>query len=358
MSLTPIQQVLELARWAPSGDNTQPWRFEILADDRAILHAHDTRAHCVYDFQGRASQLALGALIETLHIAASGLGYRAIVEKRSSPGGDQNHYAITLHPDPALEKSPLIETITRRSVQRRPMSMRNLSPTQKQALEQAAAPYSVCWMETRRQRLAMAGLLFRSAKIRLTAPEAYSVHRSIIAWRSRYSEDRVPDQAIGLDPLTLRLMEWVMQRWSRVLFFNKYLAGTLAPRIQLDWLPGLACAGHFALVAERPPRAVDDFVEAGRAVQRFWLTATQLGLQMQPEMTPLIFSWYHDSHEPFSQTGSVQQALPPIRAQLATIMGDLVPSHGVFMGRIGNGNPIRSRSLRLSLSRLAQGSDR
>jgi nitroreductase len=23
------EQILDLARWAPSGDNTQPWRFEI-----------------------------------------------------------------------------------------------------------------------------------------------------------------------------------------------------------------------------------------------------------------------------------------------------------------------------------------
>ena len=25
-----IYRIIELARWAPSGDNTQPWRFEII----------------------------------------------------------------------------------------------------------------------------------------------------------------------------------------------------------------------------------------------------------------------------------------------------------------------------------------
>ena len=28
-----LLKILDLARWAPSGDNTQPWRFEIVADD-------------------------------------------------------------------------------------------------------------------------------------------------------------------------------------------------------------------------------------------------------------------------------------------------------------------------------------
>lgn len=351
MNPSPIAQVLELARWAPSGDNTQPWRFEIHAEDRAILHAYDTRADCVYDFDGRASQLALGALIETMHIAASGIGYRVALAPCVRQAGHDT-YLVTLQRDVHVPVSPLLAAVPLRSVQRRPLSRRPLSDEHKQALQQAAAPYTVKWLDSSAQRWAMASLLFKSARARLTSPEAYRVHRAIIAWRSRYSEDRVPDQAIGLDPLTLRLMAWVMQRWERVLFFNRYLAGTLAPRVQLDWLPGIACAGHFALVSATPPQTSAEFVEAGRAVQRFWLTATRLGLQLQPEMTPLIFSWYHDRKVRFSQVASVECLLPPLRARLARVMGEAVPACGVFMGRIGHGAPPRSRSLRRSLAGL------
>ncbi|MFC6668970.1 hypothetical protein ACFQDL_01750 [Marinobacterium aestuariivivens] len=45
-----------------------------------------------------------------------------------------------------------------------------------------------------------------------------------------------------------------MQSWERVAFMNRYLAGTLAPRLQLDLIPGLRCAAHFAIVAPRPPQ--------------------------------------------------------------------------------------------------------
>ena len=46
---TPIERILDLARWAPSGDNTQPWRFEPVDETRFLIHAHDTRDWCVYD---------------------------------------------------------------------------------------------------------------------------------------------------------------------------------------------------------------------------------------------------------------------------------------------------------------------
>jgi sulfur-carrier protein adenylyltransferase/sulfurtransferase len=77
--MTPIEQVLDLARWAPSGDNTQPWRFEITGDRSCIVHAFDTRRHCVYDLTGGPSQIAVGAMLETARIAATGLGLRADV---------------------------------------------------------------------------------------------------------------------------------------------------------------------------------------------------------------------------------------------------------------------------------------
>ena len=351
----PMADILELARWTPSGDNAQPWRFEVSAGDRAVIHVHDTRSHCVYDFQGRATLLALGALIETLHIAASSFGYRVRITSQASLDATHTKHNLDLQPDDSIKPDPLAASITRRCVQRRPLSLRRLTLDQKRSLENAAAPYSLRWLDTFGQRMEMASLLFMSAKTRLISPEAYEVHRAIIAWRSRYSNDKVPDQALGLDPLTLRLMEWVMHSWKRVRFFNKYLAGTYMPRLQLDFIPGLACAAHFALISTASPRQPEDFMAAGRAMQRFWLTATHLGLQLQPEMTPLIFSWYHNSHSRFSHIDAVQHTLPTIHKKLAKVMGDEVPGRGVFMGRIGHGKPAKSRSRRLPLDQLIIG---
>ena len=43
-------------------------------------------------------------------------------------------------------------------------------------------------------------LLFVQARLRLVTPEAYRVHRDVIEWDARFSADRVPDQALGVEP--------------------------------------------------------------------------------------------------------------------------------------------------------------
>lgn len=355
MQPTPeaIADILDLARWAPSGDNTQPWRFEVIDDHRLIVHAFDTRDHCVYDLDGHPSQIAHGALLETLAIAASAHGLRAEIQRR--PDAPESHpgYVVDLIPDSSLAPDPLLPHIRLRSVQRRPMRTTPLTPSQKQALQDVVGKlYTVRWFEGGAKRWRLAKLMFDNAKLRLTLPEAYPVHRDIIEWNARFSEDKVPDQALGLDAVTLKLMRWVMVSWRRVAFFNRYLAGHLTPRIEMDLLPGLFCAAHFAILADKAPETVDDYVAAGRAVQRLWLSATSLGLQLQPEMTPLIFSRYVREGREFSrQPGAVATA-----AVLAQRLSQQLPgeslSRAVFLGRIGDGRPAASRSLRLPLKRF------
>ncbi|MCE5317143.1 MAG: nitroreductase family protein, partial [Parachlamydia sp.] len=70
-----MRNILELASWAPSGDNSQPWRFEILGDSTARIHGYDMSTSRVYDYQGNYSQFALGCLLETLEIAATSFSH-------------------------------------------------------------------------------------------------------------------------------------------------------------------------------------------------------------------------------------------------------------------------------------------
>jgi nitroreductase len=347
-----LEQILELARWAPSGDNTQPWRFEILDARRLVVHGHDTRSHCVYDLDGHPSQMSLGALLETMAIAAGSHALEMRCQRHSDQPDTRPTFSVEFVPAPGSEGDPLADAILPRSVQRRALRRRPLTPAEKTALA-AALPdgYRVHWLEGAARRQA-AALMFRNAKLRLTMPEAHRVHKAVIEWNARYSADRMPDQALGADPLTTRLMRWVMQDWQRVQFFNTWLAGTLAPRLQMDLIPGLACAAHLLLVAERRPQRLDDYVAAGRAMQRFWLTATALGLQMQPEMTPLIFARYVREGRVFSATPGMQERAAELSRRGALLVGQGDWDAAVFMARIGAGAPASARSLRRPLREL------
>lgn len=352
---SPIREILDLARWAPSGDNTQPWRFEVVDDRHFIVHAFDTRDHCVYDLDGHPSQIALGALLETLAIAASAHGLRAAFSRRSDVPDTHPEYRVELLPDPGVSPDPLFPFVKQRSVQRRPLRTAPLTPSQKQALQDAVGDgYTVRWFEGGAQRWRLAKLMFDNGKLRLTLPEAYTVHRDIIAWQVRFSEDKVPDQALGLDAMTLKLMRWVMASWQRVRFFNTWLAGHLTPRIEMDLLPGLFCAAHFAIQTRKALETLDDYVAAGRAVQRFWLTAASLGLQLQPEMTPLIFSRYVRDGIEFSRMPGATETAARLGKRLAGLLQDVPVSEVAFLGRIGSGRAAASRSLRLPVERLTR----
>ena len=224
------------------------------------MHGFDTRDDCVYDLDGRASQLAIGGMLETMRIAATAFRLRAKIDRRPESTETKPLFDVRFAREESVVTSPLVVHIRTRTVQRRPMRTRPLAASEKQALESSVGPaYRVIWIEGLGPKWRMARLLWRNGKLRLTIPEGYEVHRSIIEWDAQFSEDRVPDRAVGLDVLGTRLMRWALVSWKRVDFLNRYLGGTLLPRLQLDLVPSVACAAHFAIAAVSEPRTIDDF---------------------------------------------------------------------------------------------------
>lgn len=350
----PVERMLELARWAPSGDNDQPWRFEILDDSHVVVHASDTRDWCLYDLDGTSSQLAVGAMLETLSIAASVEGMRTEVSRRLDSPQEAPLIDVQLVEDAAVTPNALAPFIPARVTQRKPFSTRMLSPAHKRGLEQAVGPgYRVVWIEAPPAKRRMARLLFNNAHIRLTTPEAYEVHRRNIEWGVQFSEDRLPEFALGVDLPTRKAMRWAMQSWQRVQFMNRYFAATWLPRLQMDWRTGLGCAAHFVILSDTPLETIDDYLAGGGAMQRFWLEATRMGLQFQPEMTPLIFSRYVAQSVRFTAVEREQALAGRLAEELSALLGPEAEwSRRVYMGRVGFGEAPSSRSVRKPLEAL------
>lgn len=353
VSHNTLKQILELARWAPSGDNTQPWRFELVNDHMVRVHGHDTRDHVLYDFDGKPSHMAHGALLETLRIAATGFELKAAWTVHSE--GDHRHpiYDVTLTPDAGIKQDPLFDCITLRTVQRRPMKTTALTSVQHQALHNAASEgFTLQVMESWHERRNIAKLLWDSGKIRLMCPEAFRVHKAVIEWGARFSKDRIPEQAVGVGWPTARVMEWAMGSWERVAFMNRYLMGTIVPRAQLDLLPGLRCAAHLLLSPKMEPQSIEDWVHLGESMQRIWLTATLHGLQLQPQMTPVVFRWYARAGRYFSADQVLfDQALKISREFESAVNASPTSAFG-FFARVGSSPIPESRSIRLALSEL------
>ncbi|MBT9612384.1 MAG: nitroreductase family protein [Burkholderiales bacterium] len=347
-----LKSILELARWAPSGDNLQPWRFEILGEDRLRLHIR--RENDVYDFGGAATRTTSGVMLETLRIAASsqarGMKWVLAFEDPAAL-----KFEIDFPLLPSLAQDPLAAWIKQRSVDRRPYRMQALTEAEKQALQSAVGPmFQIRWFETFAEKWAITRLNARATWLRLTIPETFAIHQRIIDWDNRLSPDRVPATAVGLDPMTRQLMRWALGNWARASFLNHYLAGPLMPVIEMDVLPGLRCAAHFAFTCPQALTSRDEiFLAAGQALQRFWLTAASLGLVMQPAFATLAFAYYGERARSFSTEPGTASKATAI-AQEFNLRFGLGSEQAPFLGRIGRQvvAPPSSRSTRRELSEL------
>ncbi len=345
-----VRRVLELARWAPSGDNGQPWRFEIRGRDEFVIHRERRDAADIYDLQGHASDLALGALVETAAIAATTVGAQAVIRLESP-----SSIAVRLVDDSASPADPLTACIVERVVNRRRLQTTPLTPVERAELESALGDgMSVIWLEGLRARARATRLWFATTRLRLELPEAFETHRRAIDWSVSTSPDRIPEEALGLDVVTRRMMRWAMQSWGRMRIAHALGARSLLARVEMDILPGLFCGAHFVLVAERHPKTADERIAAGRALQRFWLTATRLGLFMQPQYAPIAFRDYVRDGVAFSSAPHAADRAQALTRRLADLMAPIDAERAVFFGRIGHGTAPRSRSLRRSLDSLIE----
>ena len=349
---TPIERILTVARWAPSGDNAQPWRFEQEGDDTVRVTLLSEASHNPYEYRGgEPSFLSLGMLLQSMQIAASAQGRSTgwSLVRDEVP----HQVEVRFAEEAGIEPDPLLPYLSTRSVDRRPYLPRPLTVREKEALEAALEPeLRVRWFESAKDRWRMARLGARATDIRLRTPETFQVHKRVIDWENRYSPAGLPAGAIGLDRATLKVMRWAMESWERTQTLNR-LTGTSAAAAQLDLLPGMRSAAFFAIAAPVAGRDIQSLIRAGQAIQRFWLTATRWGLAIQPGFATLIFAYYGAADVPFTDDPALRSKAKALAGAFGEVLGQS-PDGFVFLGRIGQ-PPQRkpgARSVRRPLSEL------
>ncbi len=348
-----LDRLLDMARWAPSGDNDQPWRFERVSPLHLRLHVQYEPDANIYEYaQGRPVWLAVGGLLETLRLAASAHGLAC---RWQADAADPRCLEVVFRRAARIRKDPLCDFIRTRSVDRGPYLSRPLTAPEKRALEEAWGPeFILDWHESRAARWRVTKLNMQATRLRLSIAECHAVHRRAVRFGIDHAEVGIPAGAVGLDPFTVRLMRWANARWWRTRLLNRHLGGAALASLQLDILPGLFSAAHFTVRWRdaRRPRKIADWIAAGQRMQRFWLTAASLGLALQPSFAPIIFA-HHARH------GERRWAWAKTRAKAERIAVEADRVHGpaseetVFAGRIGVPRKrLGARSVRLPLARL------
>lgn len=347
-----IKQILDIARWAPSGDNQQPWRFEIVDDQHAIIHLKDDAENHLYDHDGIPTLISSGMLLETIRLAANHFDYdiKWTYKKQKRPHFHKIEVSIKKS---KVVKDTLYDVICYRSVDRFQYRTTPLTKQQKQKLAAALGDrYSLKWYESFKERWQASKLNFATTDLRLRIPEMFEVHRKVIDVDHPYSEYGIPIQAAGFSKLTQWLLKPILNNQFLLKVMNvlgaPYLSG-----MEVDMLPGLACGAHFDIYCHDKNEFSDakSIIEFGMSLQRFWLTATQLGLVMQPTYSAIMFTYYVNHKVKFTKSnGLVKKAQRIARRFKILNRGKFV----IYRGRIGiPRTPIsHSRSIRKPLKDL------
>ncbi|WP_067823675.1 Rv1355c family protein [Nocardia inohanensis] len=279
-----IREILEAAMRSPSGGNSQEWRFLLRGSVIEVAHAPErTAAHPLMDSRGNAHRIVMGVVTESIVVAARARGLDATVEY-DPHGTDSDVYTrITLAAgtDPEPAEIALAEALTTRFAQRTRATGRALGERERAALVSATTGFSsrlhLSSDATVKQRFGAGVAVGNRLRVLVDRMHTEAFHEFYFGADHPDRLDGVPVENLQLtfpERTALRLL----RRPKVAEFLHERGEGTALLQFSQDWAENASLVGAFTCASE----SRRDVVEAGRAFQRLWLTATAAGIGIHP----------------------------------------------------------------------------
>lgn len=261
-----MKELVRYATLAPSGHNTQCWRFRVDNGSVAILPDWSRRTPVV-DPDDHHLFVSLGCATENLILAAKAFGFQGNAAFSPSSGGAVK---VALERSQA-EESPLFRAIPHRQCTRNEFDGKPLAPEELRLLEAAATGRGVAViLLTEREALEkVLEYVVQGNTRQINNPDFV---RELEAW-IRFSDgeairagDGLTARSTGSPPIP----RWLGRRLFRALLRVKAENDKYARQIR-------GSAGIAVFVSNADDKA--HWVEAGRCYERFALQATALGVR-------------------------------------------------------------------------------
>jgi len=271
MNTTPPDDVLSAclraAAAAPSVHNTQPWRFRI-TDTAVDVLADRSRRLAVIDPDGRELLVSVGAAVFNLRVALGAARYRTAVLRMPVADPDVAARVTTTGTAgrPSKAARALAAAIPGRHTNRRPFADRPVPFATLEELRSAAAMEGARLLKVGPELRDGILALTRAAENRLRSDPAYL--RELAAWTNPSSvgrDDGLPRHVLG------------PRGKDAALPLRDLGIGLGLPAGVVDFEPDPTL-----LVVFTPDDTPVDWIRAGEALERVWLTATVRGLALTP----------------------------------------------------------------------------
>jgi hypothetical protein len=336
---------------APSGGNKQPWRWVASAAGGLDLYLDQSRTSGLIDFKYGGSYLALGCATENLVLAAHAAELEIQVMPFPSPGDECHVASFRFVSSSSQEAEPhwhddLYAQIPLRETQRNFNLEQRVATNDLELL--AAAVDSVPgvrlqWQTDRAVLEDIASLVGAADRIRLLNPVTHREMFSEIRWsasEAALERDGIDIETLGLSPSDRAGLD-LCRNWSSLEILSQMNCGRGLGRMAERQIKSAAAVG---LISVSNFRSVDYF-NAGRAVQRMWLTAGRIRIAVHP-MTALIYFFARLVRGGSGFSGSATAELHDLRSRFATTFQVTPWATEVFLFRIGFGYGVTKHSLR------------
>ena len=343
----PVNIIVDAARWAPSGGNIQPWRFEADREEIRIYLVPDRTT--TMDVRHRGAYVSIGAALFNARVAAASL--KKLGPVRLFPEGAPSHLVATIQIGDATdhEIKPLQAHIRTRAANRQ---IGDPSPIDDEVVQQLARGVeregAHLRILTARDRLGRcAEILAESDRLRFLIPR---LHREMFAEMRWPGKDSLEE---GIDVRTLELSApevaaiEVMRRPDVMAHLADWRAGqALGGR-------ALATVGSSSALAVITVPRTDPvwYVRGGAAAERFWLSAELHGLAVQP-VSPVFL--YASGEKDFASLGGERHldAFFNLARNFSELWDLDDAEHVALLFRITHAPPPMVHSARLPLAHL------
>jgi hypothetical protein len=275
------KKILELAVYAPSGDNMQPWNFQI--KNQALYVYNDPKKDpTLYNFKQRAALISHGALLENISIIAPSLGFSAVFNYVPDPTNPNLTAVITLNPA-STSQHPLLHFIKKRHTNRKPYKASVLKEEYKEAILnifQHSQNVSISLIENSNDVGRAAAAVCQGDRMIF---ENKAVHDFLFS-HIRWTEQEELKLKNGLYLKTMELAP------PQVAAFKLFKNWGVMKAFNFLGFPKMAVKSNFKLYTQGSALVAliisnhepVTYLELGRRLQRLWLTATSLDLNIHP----------------------------------------------------------------------------
>lgn len=298
-----MEQLVHAAIWAPSGGNSQPWKF-VYRHDRLFIFHDLSSSYSFLDFNSLGSYIALGAAIENITHKAAELGIDCQIDYLPIAGQKPLVAVVSFSIKTNISVSELSKAIGIRLTNRNLGVREKLAPEFYEALKNSITEYDGARLdivEDPTQMAELGDILATTEKLVLIHPRG---HFDSFKKELRWTEEENKEKRDGVDVATLGITKGevaalrIANDSEAISFVRDTIKGGNAFKKMA--LKAVAAASSLGVITI-PVYSEQGFLLGGKAVERVWLEANLRGVSFQPitQFTFLLARLMHGNGEGF-----------------------------------------------------------